>query len=128
MASPSDPRDALETPDALDPRALAPSTLPELFGPLRRRRPWWQRAPLFGLATMLFGLGAAGWILPVVAGWPFFVLAIFVLASVSGRVRSWVDRHEQRLPHAHRLRLRWLLARARAWVDRGRSARPGRAG
>jgi hypothetical protein len=111
MASPLDP---------LDPLERAHRALPELFGPLRRRRPWWQRVPLFGLATVLLGLGAAGWILPVVAGWPFFVLAIFVLASVSGRVRSWVDRHEQRLPHAHRLRLRRLLARARGWAERRR--------
>jgi len=92
--------------------------LPDLLEPHPRRRSTWSRALRLAGAVVFFLLGVVGWLLPVVTGIPFYVIALLLLASASDRARQWVNDAERRLPD------RWRLVIRQALVKKRRDRRP----
>jgi len=87
--------------------------LPDLLEPHPTRRSAWSRALRLAGAVVFFLLGLVGWLLPVVTGIPFYVIALLLLASASDRARQWVNDAERRLPDRWRLVIRRALAKKR---------------
>ena len=75
-----------------------------------------QRVALLALALLFTVLGIVGWLVPLVPGFPFYLLALACAGLASRRVATWINRHERRLPLGFRrmLRLRPRLRRRRA--------------
>ncbi|MHC5212265.1 MAG: hypothetical protein ACYTG2_16225 [Planctomycetota bacterium] len=65
-----------------------------------------KRAALLVAAAVFFLLGIAFWLVPVVTGLPFYVLAAITAGMASRRAAVIVNRLERRLPHRWRLLLR----------------------
>jgi hypothetical protein len=65
-----------------------------------------KRAALLGAALVFFVLGVVFWLIPVLTGLPFYLLAAITAGMASRRVARWVNRAERRLPHRVRLVLR----------------------
>jgi uncharacterized membrane protein YbaN (DUF454 family) len=82
--------------------------LPELLPP-PKQRPKWKRVLYVVLAIALIVVGTIGWIVPVVAGFPFWIAAAILLAMTSERVRNWINEKERRMPHERRVKLRHML-------------------
>jgi uncharacterized membrane protein YbaN (DUF454 family) len=72
-----------------------------------------QRVALLALALLFTVLGIIGWLVPVVTGIPFYILALACAGLASRRVATWVNRQERRLPRRVRLLLRPRLLRRR---------------
>jgi hypothetical protein len=86
--------------------------LPDLLPEDHERPGLVKRVALLALALLFLLLGIVGWLLPVVTGVPFYVLAAITAGLASRRVAAWVNRHERRLPRRWRLLLRPRLRRA----------------
>jgi len=65
-----------------------------------------KRAGLIVLTLVFVLLGIIGWLIPVVPGFPFYILALATAGMASRRVARWINRQERRLPRRWRLRLR----------------------
>ena len=87
--------------------------LPDLIKVDGRDRHPLHRAALFGGALVFFVLGVIGWLVPVVSGVPFYVIAILLLGMASTRAANWFNAQERRLPHRWRVRLRKMLGRGK---------------
>lgn len=72
-----------------------------------------KRVALLAAALVFVVLGIVGWLLPIVTGIPFYILALVCAGMASRRVAGWVNRHERRLPLRWRLLLRPRLRRRR---------------
>jgi hypothetical protein len=59
--------------------------------------------------VIVVALGFIGWILPFVPGVPLVVIGIGMIAMVSDRLKTWINRIERQLPHQYRLLLRPAL-------------------
>src|SRR5262245_25888533 len=85
--------------------------LPDLLEtPAKARSVWFRIICLAGAGAFLV-LGTIGWLLPIVTGIPFYVVALILLGIGSERCRQYINRMERRLPRALRLKLRHLHAR-----------------
>jgi len=93
--------------------------LADLLQPHTTARSRWLRACCLAGAGVFFLLGLLGWLIPLVTGIPFYVVALLLLGAASDRARRWINKTERRLPDDWRLALRRALAKVR-----GR--RPGR--
>lgn len=82
---------------------------PDLIATEGPRRGLITRAVLLTLAALAFVLGFVLWLIPVVTGIPFHILALALLGMSSRRVGRWINRRERSLPHRYRVRLRKLL-------------------
>lgn len=71
-----------------------------------------KRVALLALALGFVALGIVFWLLPVVTGLPFYLLALLTAGIASRRVAGWINRQERRLPRRWRLLLRPKLRRA----------------
>lgn len=89
------------------------SELPDLLPVQGHRRPLWVRALCLVGAAVFAALGVVGWLIPVVTGIPFYVVAIVLLAVASDRARRWVNALERKLPHGSRVALRRWIGRSR---------------
>jgi len=90
--------------------------LPDLL-PLDRARPHIvHRVVLLALALVFTVCGIIGWLIPLIPGFPFYLLALACAGLASRRVSAWINRHERRLPRGFRvmLRPRMLLRRKRS--------------
>ena len=87
--------------------------LPDLIRPDGRARHPLYRAVLFTAATLCFILGVIGWLVPVVTGVPFYIAAIMLLGMANERAARWINKHEARLAHRWRVRLRKMLGRGK---------------
>ena len=72
------------------------------------------RVVLLTLAVIFTLCGIAGWLIPVIPGFPFYLLALACAGLASRRVAAWINRHERRLPRGFRRMLRPRLRRRRA--------------
>ncbi|MBS0523652.1 MAG: hypothetical protein JSS04_08455 [Proteobacteria bacterium] len=74
------------------------------------------RKPLMALLiVVLLALSLLGGLLPVLQGWIFFVLALYVFATEFETGRVWVKRARRRWP----LLSRWIAAaRSHPWAPR----------
>ena len=86
--------------------------LPDLIQEQRARPGMVKRIALLAAALVLFGLGIVGWLVPIVTGIPFYILAAVCAGMASPRVARWINRHERRLPRRWRLLLRPRLRRS----------------
>jgi hypothetical protein len=84
-----------------------PLELPDLLEERTTRRPTWVRVLCIIGAVLLFILGIAGWLIPVITGIPFYIAGLVLLGMASDRARGWINRLERKLPH----RWRWNLRR-----------------
>ena len=62
-----------------------PRELPDLLTPHGRSRPLWVRVLCFAGAFVFFVLGLAGWLIPLVTGIPFYLVAIALLGRIDGK-------------------------------------------
>jgi len=71
---------------------------------------------LLALALVFTVCGIIGWLIPLIPGFPFYLLALACAGLASRRVSAWINRHERRLPRGFRvmLRPRMLLRRKRS--------------
>ena len=76
-----------------------------------------KRVALLALALVFFVLGIVGWLVPVVTGIPFYILALACAGLASRRVAAWINRQERRLPRRVRLLLRPRFLRRRVRAD-----------
>src|SRR5262245_35338442 len=100
----------------------APHELPELPDLIRTDGPQRTavvRIVLLVAAGFFFVLGVVGWLVPVVTGIPFYVLAAICLGMADRRFARWINKHERRLP----AKVRHLLRRRRNAAD-DRAAKP----
>lgn len=70
-----------------------------------------KRVVLLLLALVFVLLGIIGWLVPLVPGFPFYMLALACGGMASARVARWTNRQERRLPRRWRLLLRPKLRR-----------------
>jgi hypothetical protein len=87
--------------------------LPDLLPVEGHHRPLWVRLLCLVGALVFAVLGVVGWLIPVVTGIPFYVVAIVLLAVASDRARQWINSLERKLPHGTRVALRRWLGRSR---------------
>jgi hypothetical protein len=87
--------------------------LPDLLPVEGHHHPLWVRLLCLVGALVFAVLGVIGWLIPVVTGIPFYVVAIVLLAVASDRARQWVNALERKLPHGTRVALRRWLGRSR---------------
>jgi hypothetical protein len=81
-----------------------------LRGGPRPRRPW--RKVAMALAVLgCLGLSVLGGLLPIMPGWIFFVLALYLLATEFATGRRWVTAARRRWP--------WVSV----WITRARNHR-----
>ena len=92
--------------------------LPDLLTPHGRSRPLWVRALCLAGAFVFFVLGLAGWLIPVVTGIPFYLVAIALLGMASDRALMAINRLERKLPHRWRVALRRVLGKLPRTVRR----------
>jgi hypothetical protein len=89
----------------------------EEFEPVLRTdrgpKPLWKRALLLGGAALFFALGVVFWLLPVVTGLPFYIVAFALLGAASPGAARALNRAEARLPARWRRGLRRVLAKVR---------------
>src|SRR5262245_10078866 len=90
------------SPPAPDP----PADLPDLIRTDGPQRTAVMRLLMFVLAGLFFVLGIIGWLLPVVTGIPFYVLAAVCLGMADKRFARWINERERRLPEKFRRLLR----------------------
>ena len=95
--------------------------LPPLLTINAAPRPLVTRVALLFGAAVFFGLGIVGWLLPVVTGIPFYIVAFAMLGAASRRSARVLNRAERHLPYRWRVALRRLTARAH---KRGRHSSP----
>jgi hypothetical protein len=95
-----------------------PVELPDLLQVERHGAGAVRKMALLLVAGGFFLLGIVFWLIPVVTGLPFHLLALMTLGMASRRVAGWINRHERRLPWRWRLRLRPALRRR--WRREGR--------
>ncbi len=88
-----------------------PSDLPDLLERHGTPRPLWLRVLCVVGAVFFFLLGFVGWLVPVVTGIPFYVVALMLLGMASDRVREWINRLERKFPHRLRVALRRALGK-----------------
>jgi hypothetical protein len=88
-------------------------SLPDLIKVDGRDRHPLHRAALFTGAVIFFVLGVIGWLLPVVTGVPFYIVAILLLGMASTRAANWFNAQERRMPYRWRVRLRKMLLRGK---------------
>ena len=79
---------------------------PDLLEPHRTKRPAWVRILCFVGAGVFFLLGVLGWLIPLVSGIPFYIVALVLLGMASDRVLAWINRLERKLPVGWRRALR----------------------
>lgn len=84
----------------------APDELPDLLPEDGPQRGMAVRLVLLAAALVLFALGVAFWIMPVLTGVPFWILGFVLLGMASRRCARWINRQERRLPRRARLVLR----------------------
>lgn len=70
----------------------------------------WKDIVRITVGVIMFIVGIAGLILPILNGTLFLLFSAFVLAPYSRRVRRWLDYGERKFP--------WLSARARKFNHR----------
>ena len=87
--------------------------LPDLIQQDGARPGMVKRVALLAAALLFVVLGIIGWLVPVVTGIPFYILALVCAGMASQRVAGWINRHERRLPAKWRLLLRPKLRRQR---------------
>ena len=85
--------------------------LPDLIQQNGARPGMIKRVALLVLALVFLVLGVVGWLVPVVTGIPFYILALVCAGMASRRVGRWINHHERRLPRRWRLLLRPRLRR-----------------
>ena len=90
---------------------IVAEALPDLIQQAAVRPGIVKRVGLLALSLVFVVLGIVGWLLPVVPGLPFYVLALVTAGMASVRVARWVNRQERRLPRRWRLLLRPKLRR-----------------
>ena len=88
------------------PMGEPPADLPDLLASDGKRRPAWVRAVCLAGAFVFFLLGMVGWLIPVVTGIPFYLVALVLLGMASDRVLGGINRLERRLPDRWRRGLR----------------------
>jgi len=81
-----------ELPDLLD----VPGTKPAL----------WKRLLFLSIGVVCVVLGIVGWIVPVMTGIPFYIVALVYFARASERMRLGINRLERKLPRKLRVSLR----------------------
>lgn len=113
--APSEPRD--EQHDPREERPLLP-LLPE--GP--RSRSTVTRVGLAIASGVFFVLGVVFWLIPVVTGLPFYVLALITLSMASSRAARMLNRWERHLPYRLRRWMRLVLRRRERKQRRSRRA------
>ncbi len=94
---------------------MPPATpdLPPLLKIHTDPRPLVARVALLFGAALFFALGIVGWLIPVVTGIPFYIVAFAMLGAASRRTARWLNRAETHLPYRWRVGLRRLTERAR---------------
>ncbi len=101
--------DAGDAGDAADPADAAADAGADEFGDLIAtdgpERGAIARVALVVAAVVFVALGIAGWLIPIMSGVPFYVLALICLGMANRRVAKWVNQRERRLPQRWR---RWL--------------------
>lgn len=85
--------------------------LPDLIETKGPERSVIHRVALWTLAGLCFVIGVVFWLIPVLTGIPFYVAGVAFLGMSSPRIGRWINDHEARLPHRHRVRIRKLLRR-----------------
>ena len=80
--------------------------MPDLIRTDGPQRTAFMRLLMLVLAGLFFVLGIVGWLLPVVTGIPFYVLAAVCLGMADRRVARWINERERRLPDKWRRLLR----------------------
>jgi hypothetical protein len=92
--------------DGGEPPGEGEASLPELIRTGGVSRGPAMRVALLVAALCLFALGIVFWLIPVVTGVPFYVLAAITAGMASKRAARWINRLDARLPHRLRLLLR----------------------
>lgn len=64
------------------------------------------RAVCLAGAFVFFLLGIVGWLIPVVTGIPFYLVALLLLGMTSDTLLDKINRLERKLPHRWRCELR----------------------
>ena len=82
--------------------------------------PRWERALRLVGGIFFMILGVVGWLVPIVTGIPFYIIGLFLLASVSPPARRFVNWLDRKLPRRARL----LLRRRRRKPDDGENDAP----
>ena len=95
-----------------------PADLPDLLTSDGKKRPAWARAVCLASATLFFLLGMVGWLIPVVTGIPFYLVALVLLGMASDRVLHAINRLERRLPDRWRRELRRAAGRVPGRIRR----------
>ncbi|MGQ0553870.1 MAG: hypothetical protein ACT4PU_11705 [Planctomycetota bacterium] len=85
--------------------------IPDLLPEDRPERSLIYRLALLSAAGIFFLLGVAFWLIPVLTGIPFHILALVCLGLASRRAARWINTRERRLPRRWRLLLRPKLRR-----------------
>jgi hypothetical protein len=88
-----------------------PPDLPDLLAPHDKKRPAWVRVACFTGAFVFFLLGMVGWLIPVVTGIPFYLVAVVLLGMASDGVLDEINRLERKLPYRWRRGLRRALGK-----------------
>lgn len=65
------------------------------------------------LASVLFVLGLAGLVLPVLQGWLFLAISALLFSMYSPALRAWLDRTTVKYPKLHA-----FVGRAQEWTTR----------
>ena len=99
-----------EPSPAPEPGAPRASALPDLIDAGGPERGTVTRIALVIAALACFALGILFWLIPVLTGVPFLLLAFLCLGMASHRVARWINIQERRLPKRCRL---WLRPRLR---------------
>ena len=103
--------------------------LPDLIPEPREGRGVGMRLVLALLTVVFVALGIIGWLIPVVTGVPFYVLAAITAGMASRRVARWINARERRLPLKWRRRLRpklWREWRRKLKEEETETGRGGR--
>lgn len=83
-----------------------PPDMSDLLAPPGQKRPAWVRILCLAGAAVFFLLGVVGWLVPVVTGIPFYLVAIALFGMASDRGAEWINRLERKLPDRWRQDLR----------------------
>jgi hypothetical protein len=106
-----------------DEVAPADGDLPALLDERGPERHYVMRVLLLLGAVGCLILGIIGWLIPVLPGFPFYILGAVLAGMASRRVAAFLNRQERRLPLRVRLLLRPKLRHARR--EEERAARGG---
>lgn len=85
---------------------MSGSKIPDLLPERSEKRAPWKRVALLVAAAVFFVVGTVGWIVPIVAGFPFYIASLVLLAMASDRMRKWINALDRKLSDRWRLKIR----------------------